>query len=292
MDLVFIVDHIPKPGETRQSQGFAMVPGGKGANQAVACAKQGIKTLMLGSVGKDALSEQCLASLDDGGVDTGLVSRHNKASCGLAAILLEAGENRILTHGGANHRQDVTKVFHALKSNYHSGDYLLSQLEIPIEDIHQVFEKAKHLGLTTVLNAAPAKQLNHDLLSLIDLLVINEIEGKTLTGFSDKDAMINQLLSQGVGAVLLTRGEKGAMYKDAKTFLNVKAYEVDVVDTTAAGDTFIGVYLAQRIIGKNIHDSMRYASAGAALSVQKLGAQTSIPTKFEIDSFVKRSDKQ
>jgi ribokinase len=291
MDLVFQVDSLPIQGETKQSQDFATIPGGKGANQAVACAKQNVRTWMLGSVGQDSFSDQCLASLSKNGVDTRFVDRQEKNICGLATIILEQGDNRILTYGGANHHQDINKIYHVLGEHHAQGDYILSQLEIPIEVVQNVFRKAKTLGMITALNAAPAKPLSSDLLMLIDLLIVNEGEGQQLTGSDNPETIMNRLLSQGVGAVLLTRGAQGAAYQDQSRRVSVNAHKVKVVDTTAAGDTFIGVFLAHRIAGKEIDEALTYASAGAALSIQKLGAQNSIPSKQDIDEFIERSLK-
>ncbi len=289
MDLVFQVDSLPVQGETKQSQDFAMIPGGKGANQAVACAKQNVQTWMLGSVGKDSFSDQCLASLSKSGVDTRFVDRQEKNICGLATIILEQGDNRILTYGGANHHQDIHKIHRVLDENYAQGDYILSQLEIPLDVVQNVFRKAKALDMITVLNAAPAKPLSSDMLMLIDLLIVNESEGQRLTGSDHPEIITHRLLSEGVGAVLLTRGAQGAIYQDNNQRISVDAHRVKVVDTTAAGDTFIGVYLAHRIAGKEIAGALKYASAGAALAIQKLGAQNSIPSQQDIDAFIERS---
>lgn len=291
MDLVFKVDQIPRKGETIQGEGFFMSPGGKGANQAVACAKQHIFTYMVGSIGSDELSKACKASLLHHGVDCKYVRELNDHTCGVAGIFLEKDDNRIITDSGANKVHDIASIIKIFDTIGNKNDILISQLEIPLDVIEASFKKAKELHMITILNAAPARVLPASLFPLIDILVVNQTEIKMLTGIEPKNPTqiqkaSKQLLGKKVHSVLLTLGQGGSVYVSSKDTILVDAYTVDVIDTTAAGDAYIGAFSAQLIKGNNIENSMRYATAAAALSIQKQGAQISIPSKEETIKFM------
>ncbi len=291
-DLVFKVNRIPKIGETIKSDDFFINAGGKGANQAVACAKQGVKTFMIGSIGSDILSQNCKKSLIDNFVDVDFVEEISSVNGGIAGIIIEGANNRILTYPGANIFHNEKKISQILQKNSNVGDYLLSQLEIPLNIVIEVFEKAKILGLTTVLNVAPAEQIPNKLFSLVDILVVNEIELETLTNIradsqENIDSAIKKILSKGTESVLLTLGEKGSIYADKKIKIFQNAFSTDVKDTTAAGDTYIGALISQLINENDIKKAMLYATAASTLAIQKYGAQSSIPNKKEVENFLK-----
>lgn len=292
MDFVFSLDRLPKIGETMKANDFLMTPGGKGANQAIACKRQGIDTIMLGCVGSDQLSKIALQSLLESTVDCRYLDITDNYSVGVASIILTNANNRIITYSGANSNQNSDRIREVLEKEGHAGDYLLSQLEIPLPDVISAFKLAKNLNLVTVLNAAPAVKLPEELLKLIDILVVNETEFKVLTKFDAKsDSLIKSgaqtLLLTGVKSILLTLGANGSVYYDIDNFIKVPTYKIKVVDTTAAGDTYIGSFIASRINKKNILESMKFATAAASLAITKKGAQISIPSYEEVISFLK-----
>jgi len=290
MDLVFEVDRMPVQGETVSGKKFFMTPGGKGANQAVACSRQGVTTTILGSVGTDALSETCIDALQDSGVNTEHLTIIEDDTCGVAGIFLEQGDNRIVIDAGANAIQDMEKWKRVLIDYANDNDILLSQLEIPISVVMEVFGIAKSLGLYTVLNATPVQALPLALYEYIDLLVVNEVELSTLTNEQNPDLAVKGLLRKGVKAVLLTQGEKGGVYFDDINEYRVDAYPVDAVDTTAAGDTYIGAFVSQIIQDVSVQKAMEYAAKAAAIAVTKYGAQTSIPTVKDVQSFTSKGE--
>lgn len=291
MDLVFSINRIPELGETLKSSNFFMTPGGKGANQAVACSKQGISTFMIGSVGNDELSKECKKSLINQGVDCTYVKEVKKTSVGIAGIFVESGDNRIITYAGANKIHDSKSIKEILEKNASKDDYLLTQLEIPLEVVKETLKSAKQLGMKTVLNAAPAQKLTKDVLSLVDILVVNETEIEIITEIKLKDEIstksaIYKLLDSGVKSVVLTLGEKGSLYSDGYETITLGVYKVDVVDTTAAGDTYIGSLISQLINKSEVKQAMKYATSASALCITKKGSQNSIPKKAEVLNFL------
>jgi len=291
MDLVFSVDRIPKLGETIKSNDFFMTPGGKGANQAVACAKQGILTYMIGSIGSDELSKESKRSMQNQSVDCTYVKEIDQTTVGVAGIFVENADNRIITFSGANKFHDLESIKTILEINSTKEDYLLTQLEIPLDVVKEALTKAKQLGLKTVLNAAPAQNLTKDVLCLVDILVINETEIETITEIIPKDekaieSSFDKLLKSGVKSVVLTLGEKGSLYSDKFETIKIGVYNVKVIDTTAAGDTYIGGLISQLINHKSIKQAMQYATAASALAITKKGAQNSIPQKDEVINFM------
>jgi ribokinase len=292
IDFVYQTNRLPKRGETIKSEKFFMATGGKGANQAVAAAKQQAETIMLGSISNDELSRICLDSLALHNVNTKFIEIYPDVSCGNALVILENNDNRIITSSGANKFHNTNKIEHILNDNSMDNDLLLAQLEIPLEVIQDAFIKAKALNMITVLNAAPATKLPESLLLLVDYLIINETEIETLTKQkvqTEKSQIeaLDFLLEQGVKNIILTLGKAGSIYYNGKTMIKIPAYIVKVVDTTAAGDTYIGVLSASLALGKNINQAMTYATAASALAIQKLGAQPSIPNRDSVEKFLK-----
>ena len=290
MDLVFEIERLPEKGETMQGKHFMMSPGGKGANQAVAAARQNAKTYMIGSLGGDPLSEKLLKTLEGYNVDTRHVSIHPEKTSGVAGILLEGGDNRIITDSGANAHQDLS-VIRSIIQQAQKASLLIAQLEIPVEAVQTAFKEARDKGMTTILNAAPAIPLPDELYPLIDILVVNEGEARTLSGVDASDpAFINQaakaLMKKGARSLLFTLGEKGSLYIGDNGTIEVPAYTVEVKDTTAAGDTFIGVFAAAFAQGRPLEETLRRANAASALTVQTLGAQRAIPEKETVDTFI------
>lgn len=297
IDLVIRSNVLPSRGETVIGDLFLITPGGKGGNQAVACAKQGIKTYMIGSLGDDLFSTTLEQDLKKYGVNCKYINKLENQNCGAASIWVVNGDNRIIINQGANLFHDINRIKSVLRSNASKDDILIAQLEIPSEIVEQTFIEAKVLGMKTILNPAPARKISDLLYRKTDLLIANESELQTLTGISPTDEQLiktafKQIISKGVKEVVLTYGDKGSFYMSAQKYEQTKAYEVDVIDTTAAGDTYIGVLVSEIINNSSICEAMKRGSAAAALTIQKIGAQISIPSKKEIDEFIRRYENE
>ncbi len=294
MDLVFHIPRMPKKGETLKSEGFDTSPGGKGANQAVAAARQGARSFMLGSIGDDAFSDQLEASLKRHGVGTTHLTRVKGKTAGNAAILLEGGDNRIVIDAGANAHPSEATIERAIE-DAREGDILLAQLEIPLDAIARAFAQAKGKDLFTVLNAAPAAPLSDALYASTDLLVVNEGEAEMLSGVEvEEDGAWErawEVFSQkGVQRLLITLGEKGSVYRDAERQIVTEAYVVETVDTTAAGDAYIGALAAELAQDERIETALDHASAAAALATKRKGAQEALPSRSDVEAFKKERD--
>lgn len=292
MDIFTYVKNLPKPGETLISEQVQFGSGGKGANQAIAASLSGSEVYILGAVGNDAFRGTLLQSLKENNVNISYVMEKNMNS-GLALITVDKnGENHIVLSEGANgsiKNWDVDKVFeHPILPAA-----VLVQNEITLETTRYVMEKARKLNIAVYYNAAPAKKIPEEVFGLIDVLILNELEATTLTGTIievDEDAKhaLNQLINKGVKEVIITLGKKGSVYgnKEGERYLTT-AYKVDTVDTTAAGDTFVGAYLTKRLKDRSVVEALKYATAAAAITVTRIGAQISIPTENEIEEFMK-----
>ncbi|MDF1616434.1 ribokinase [Petrocella sp. FN5] len=290
MDLVTRVKITPKIGETLLGEGLEQIPGGKGANQAVAIGKLGGEVAMLGRVGMDGFGDVLMKNLATNGVEAQLTKAVQGPPTGVALIMVnDSGDNSIVVIPGANFalkKEDLTQEM------FEGCDYLLAQLETPIETIEAAFSMAKEQGLYTILNPAPARTLSKQLIGLTDLLVPNETEFETLTGIHpDSEAHIKEgaqvLFDRGVKAIIITLGEDGACHVDATGDLHYeKGHKVKAVDTTAAGDSFIGGLLYGMAQGEGIKEAMKRAVIVGALTVTKLGAQSSLPTLKEVEDYV------
>ncbi len=285
MDFVARTEHLPAPGETVLGGGFQMLPGGKGANQANAAARlaQGPGVVkMAGRVGYDAFADHLRASLAASGVDTATVHATRTAPTGIAMIWLDAaGQNSILVAPGANLCVDPASV-EALRPLYRTAACALFQLETPLGAVQHAMEIAREEGALTILDPAPAQPLPREMLELTDILTPNETEARLLTGQDlAPPEMEPALLAMGARGVVLKLGAAGCFSAGAL----VPGFQVDVVDTTAAGDTFNGALAVALAENKNTADALRFANAAAALSVTKLGAQTSAPSRAEVDAY-------
>lgn len=291
VDIVNRVNEYPVPGETVKSEGTEFFYGGKGANQAVAAARSGGDVSMVGAVGSDPYGGEVLAALRDKGVDTSGIAAKPGAT-GMAFITVNAaGQNQIILAEGANGRllPDDVRDAPALDA----AAMILLQNEIPWNTNISVLHAAKTKGIPVLLNPAPAIRIPDDMLPLIGTLVLNESEAEHITGLSvggkdDAAAALRQLLNRGVGEAILTLGAQGALYMNKREdVVYMPAVPVKAVDTTSAGDTFIGYYAAGICAGKPAPEALRYAGAAAALSVTRKGAQSSIPERREVDEFLK-----
>lgn len=292
MDMVVSTSRFPKPGETVMARDFGMYPGGKGANQAVACAKLGGDVTFLGKVGRDMFRDRLLKSLDAEGVDASNVLVDEHAPTGIALITVDrTGQNEIVVVSGSNMKLTPDEVSRRKKLFERAGVVML-QLEIPIETVMMAARLAKAAGARVILNPAPAPsaELPDELLRTVDYITPNESEAEMLTGnmATDGAASIDAarcLIERGVGDVLLTLGERGVVHVTVDGATAYPAYEVDVVDTTAAGDAFNGAFAYAVSRGQSIEDAVPFANAVAACCVTRRGAQTSMPSLENVERF-------
>lgn len=283
MDLVVTVDRVPHSGETVTGRGFHTVPGGKGANQALAAARAGGAVRFLGAVGTDTYGEEIRGLLAAEGIDvSGLATAD--APTGTAHITVDStGANSIIVVPGAN--GSVIDVTPRHRDAIAASDILLLQLELPLATVTEAARFAQSCGVRTILTPAPAVPLPAGLLDAVDLLVPNEHEAAILTDQGDPQALVGE-----VRDVLVTLGERGVRYlAHGEAPINVRAFKVNAVDTTAAGDTFVGAYAVAVSEGADRGSALRWASAAAALAVGRLGASASMPRRTEIEDFVGRN---
>ncbi|SEE88093.1 ribokinase [Ruania alba] len=284
MDVVTRVPRIPGPGETLLALSFARGGGGKGANQAVAAARAGgAQTVFVGALGRDADGDALREGLADAGVDTGVISVSD-APTGTALIsVAEDGENAIVVVGGAN--ADFTELSGEQRERVGQADVLLAQLEIAPEVVLAAAQ-ARSEGATFVLNAAPSAPLSEQMWAEVDVLVVNEHEAADLAeslGAPDRDldAAVDRLAER-VSALVVTLGGKGCLVLQDRRRTQVPAVRVTPVDTTGAGDTFVGVLGARLALGDDLVEAARWGSVAAALAVQRPGAQDGVPHADEV----------
>ncbi|MFD7873403.1 ribokinase [Streptomyces sp. NPDC059766] len=282
MDLVAYVEKAPQRGETVTGREFRTIPGGKGANQAIAAARAGAGVAMIGAVGNDSFGTRLRSTLEDSGVDTGLL-RTAEGPSGTAHIVVDdEGGNAIVVVPGAN--GTVDRLTPADDHLLASADTLLLQLEIPLRAVVAGARAARAHGVRTVLTPAPAQPLPPDLLAAVDLLVPNEHEAAALTGRTDPREAALALLDQ-VPEVVVTLGATGSLYaaRGAEP-LTVPAPRVTAVDSTGAGDTFVGALAVALGEGRPVREALAWAATAAALSVQREGASASMPYRSEIEA--------
>jgi len=292
MDLVARSARIPHAGETVIGGDFRTVPGGKGANQAVAAARMGAQVRMLGRVGVDSFGNQLLDNLSGSGVDIASIARDAQAASGIALIMVDdAGMNSILVAPGANMLLSPADM-DAAEAVIASAQVMLLQLEIPLETVVRAVQIGHAYGVKVVLNPAPAQPLPVELTRLVDVLVPNEFEAALLTGLPvESDQQIrtaaSALRASGAAQVIITLGGRGALLATADGFQHFPAFPVKPVDTTAAGDAFVGSLGAALAEGRPIAEAMRWGSAAGALSTTKKGAQPSLPQRGEVEELLK-----
>jgi ribokinase len=299
MDLVVQVPIIPAPGETVLGDNFATIPGGKGANQAVAAARLGAKVSLIGRVGNDAFGEQLLANAQREGIDVTHVGRDETAASGVAMIAVDAnGQNSIAVASGANYRLTAAQV-HAAWAALPHVDLLVMPLETPLETIETAVALANQSGAKVILNPAPAQKLPPHILAGVDVLVPNEPETAQLTDMpintgAETRLAAQELLNLGVSHVVLTLGSRGALVLDGTTgqFTEVTPYPVTVVDTTAAGDAFVAGLAVGLGEGRSLVKAAQFANAVGALAVTKQGAQPGMPFREEVDRLLVEFGKE
>ncbi|WP_417350144.1 ribokinase [Ferrimonas sp.] len=294
VDHLLQVTEFPRPGQTLEANNYQTVPGGKGANQAVAAARLGAQVAMVGCIGEDAIGEQMKLGFAQDGIDTGAIDRISGEATGMAMIYVNAqGENNIGIWPGANGALSVEQV-RAHQGVIEEAELLLIQLETPVESLVEAARLAKAAGTKVVLNPAPAKALPDALLTCVDIITPNETEAQQLTGIAvDNDesaAMAAQCLHDkfGIEMVIITLGKRGVWLSHRGRQQLVCGFKVDAVDTTAAGDTFNGGFVTALLEGQSVDDALRFGQAAAALSVTRLGAQSSIPSREETLALMQR----
>ena len=272
-DLVINAPYIPQQGETLMGSGFFTAHGGKGANQAVAASRSEASVLMCGAVGDDEFGRLAKQSLIDEGIDCKHVKTVNNCSSGVAVIIVNDGDNRIILDSGANYKVSKEDV-DAFLDNSEPGDIFLTQLELPIDIVCYALKKAKEKGLYVVLNPAPCHKEIVSSLECVDLLIPNETECEQLGG-------VNKLKRDDL-TIIVTLGSNGYRIINRSMDETYPCLKVDVVDTTAAGDTFIGALLAMLLEETSLVDAAKYASKAASIACTRKGAQPSIPYKREL----------
>jgi ribokinase len=289
MDLVVRAPHHPKPGETIIGSDFRTFPGGKGANQAVAAARLGATVKMIGRVGTDAFGESLLQTLAKDNVDTSHILRDSEAPTGIALITVDtAGQNTIVVASGANAQVTPEDVSWA-EQIFAGASVLILQLECPLKAVTRAVELAREHGVRVVLNPAPAQPLDPKLLARVDYLVPNQTELALLTGLDSMRDAARRLQDWGVRGIVLTLGEEGALVVEGNRETRIPPYPVTVVDTTAAGDAFVGAFAVALIHGRSTLDAGRWGNAAGALAVTRAGAQPSLPARAELEEFLSRS---
>jgi ribokinase len=286
MDLVFRTPRMPAVGETITGSEFRQVAGGKGANQAVAAARQGAEVRFVGAVGSDSFGHSAMRGLVGEGIDISAVSVPQGVPTGVAGIFVDAdGSNSIVVTPGANDQLTVGHVDAAAESIV-GAQFLICQLETPLPSVVRAIDLAHQNGVGVVFNPAPARLLGDELLARVDYLIVNETEAWQLSGVAVQDARSARQAAQvlrerGAGTVLLTMGEQGVCVVDEDGARELPAVKVEAVDTTAAGDTFVGTFTAALARGLDTDAAVGEAQHAAALTVTRVGAQTSIPTREE-----------
>ncbi|WLH61068.1 ribokinase [Pseudomonas sp. FP2300] len=290
MDLVTRAPRLPRGGETLIGESFSTIPGGKGANQAVAAARLGAKVSMVGCVGSDAYGEQLRGGLLAEGIDCQAVSVEEGAS-GVALIIVDDNsQNAIVIVAGANGVL-TPEVLGGVDEVLQSADVIICQLEVPDATVGHALKRGRELGKIVILNPAPASHtLPVDWYACVDYLIPNESEAAVLSGLAvdsleTAEAAAAHLIAAGAGKVIVTLGAQGLMFANGTSFEHFPAPRVKAVDTTAAGDTFVGGFAAALASGKSEVDAIRFGQVAAALSVTRAGAQPSIPTLLEVQAF-------
>lgn len=287
MDVVATADRHPRVGETVAGRQVLYFPGGKGANQAVAASRLGAKTTLIGRLGTDAFGAELKAFLTAQGIDPGSIKETPDTHTGTAIITVAASDNTIVVIPGSNALVSADDVTDAPLAK---SDVAVSQFEIPLPTIAAFFQRARAAGATTLLNPAPAQKMSPELLALVDILVLNETELGFLAGveLSESDeaakiiAVARQLQARKDQTICVTLGKRGVLALAASEEFAVQGRVVKAVDTTGAGDCFVGALASQLADGVPLRAALAFANAAASISVQRMGAGPSMPTATEV----------
>ena len=291
VDLLMKMDHLPALGETVTDVDFFQVYGGKGANQAVAAARAGGDVAFVNCVGVDAYTPQMVQNYEDDGIDTSYIFHENDVASGHALIMIgDAGENYLSVAPGANYRLTPVKIAEAMPI-IEQAALIVMQYEIPVDTLKYVIDLANNKSIPLLWNFAPAREFDLAYIPKVNILVLNEVEAGFLAQMkvenqADAEIAASKLIDSGVEKIIITLGAQGAFAMSKEEKVDVPSYKVDAVDTTAAGDTFCGAYAVALVEEKSSEDCLKFASAAAAISVTRMGAQPSAPTREEIDRFI------
>lgn len=296
MDISVECDDFPKRGETITGGGLLMTPGGKGTCQAVACARMGADTFMVGKVGDDQYGRQIVAALTKHGVSPMNVSITRRAATGVALITRAKGDKTIVTDPGANYKMTYAEVRAAIHGLGQRGNIFLTQLGCDPDATYESIKCAKRNGLYTVLNASPVQSLPLDLYPSLDLLCVNATECRAICGIAPMDdastkEAIDWFAERGVASTVITLGSQGSATVIDSKLVKVPAYHVSVVDTTAAGDAYVGELVAHLAFDGTLEEAMKYGSAAAAICITRVGAQETMPRWDEVEEFVKMREQ-
>lgn len=290
-DLVIRAPRFPAPGETIHGEDLVTFPGGKGANQAVAVARLGARVAMVGRVGNDVFGANLIDNLTQNHVDVKQIITDESTPTGTAVIIVDPdGQNSIVLSPGANAKVISNDIKPEAIAN---SSLLLLQFEIPIETVVHSANLAREKGLCILLNPAPAHILPDELLAAADFILPNESElglltRRTLDDLGSIEAASRSLIARGARNIIVTLGEKGAMIVNKDGAILIRAYKVKAIDTTAAGDAFVGGFAVGLSNGKSLEDAVQYACACGALATTKFGAQPSLPMAEDVDLFLKQ----
>lgn len=291
VDLLMKMDHLPEKGETVTDAEFFQVYGGKGANQAVAAARAGGHVAFVNCVGEDAYTPQMLRNYKNDGIDISFVFHEKGVSSGHALVMIgDAGNNYLSVAPGANYLLTPQKIDEAMPVIKEAA-MIVMQYEIPEATIKYVVDIANRLGIPVMFNFAPARGFDLSYIPKMDILVLNEVEAAFAAQMpvgneQEAEKAAKKLVDRGVEKVIITLGSQGAFVMTKNEKVQVPAYKVNAVDTTAAGDTFCGALAVALVEGKSLRESLQFASAAAAISVTRMGAQPSAPTRKEIEEFL------
>jgi len=292
-DLIIKVPEIPRPGETLLGGQFQTFPGGKGANQAVAAARAGGEVVFIAAVGDDAYGAEAIRGYKEDKINTEDIKVCKGVPSGIAMITVShKGENAITVASGANGELSAADLDEAEEA-FEEADYMLVQLETPLETVHKAVELCAEFDTRVILNPAPAAELSSEILGKVDIITPNETEAEKLTGTkveNEASAILaaDALHKNGIGTVIITMGSQGAFLSDPASGNKrmIPGFSVKAVDTTAAGDVFNGQLAVALAEGLGLEEAILLSHSAAALSVQKLGAQSSIPLREETNSFL------
>ncbi|MEC5425276.1 ribokinase [Virgibacillus sp. C22-A2] len=279
-DMVTVTESLPNQGETVIGDQFKMKPGGKGANQAVAAARLGANVQMIGKVGQDQNGADMLKALKKENVSIRMVETAPKINTGIANIILSNNDNRIIIVPGANDKVTPEYVSQ-FKEDIRNSDLVLIQFEIPVDTIIYCLDLCNEYNIPIIVNPAPAKKIASDYWSKATYITPNESEYTQLFDFKDRSSGFNDKL-------IVTKGAHGVSYSMNDEYMTLPAYSVNAVDTTGAGDTFNGALAVALSEKKPISTSIKFANAASALSIQKFGAQDGMPTRTEVESFLRK----
>jgi ribokinase len=291
VDLLMKMDHLPEKGETVTDAEFFQVYGGKGANQAVAAARAGGQVAFVNCVGEDAYTPQMVQNYEDDGIDTSCVFHEKGIASGHALIMIGGqGMNYISVAPGANYRLNPEKI-DAVIPMIDEAAIIVMQYEIKDDTLKYVIDLANMKGIPILWNFAPARAFDLSYIPKVNILVLNEVEAGFLDNMNVSDEneaeeAAKKLINGGVEKVIITLGSRGAFVMTNVEKVSVPSFKVDAIDTTAAGDTFCGAYAVALVEGRSAEESLKFASAAAAISVTRIGAQPSAPLRKEIDEFL------